>query len=83
MVNVTKLRARLLAGSRLTFAEVGRVLLDLGFIMKRQKGSHQQWVAKGKTFTLSLHGKEVPFYILDDLKKIVEEQHGEEKEIGE
>jgi len=44
--------------------------------MKRQKGSHEQWVKAGRTFTLACNDKEAPHYILDALKKLVEESNG-------
>lgn len=44
--------------------------------MKRQKGSHEQWVKSGRAFTLAVHGNEVPFYILDMLKKLAECSNG-------
>ena len=75
MSNLKKLIAKLKQGSRLNAQEVRTILGYLGYSLKRQKGSHEQWVNKGKTFTLACHGKETPFYILDALKKIIEEKN--------
>ena len=74
MATVKKLREKLLRGSRLSSQEVRKILQDLGYVLARQKGSHEQWIAGGRTFTLACHGKEVPHYILDALKKLVEEK---------
>ena len=68
-----KLRGKLLQGTRLTYRDVRAVLKYLGYKLARQKGSHEQWVKAGKTFTLACHSKEVPFYILDTIKKMVKE----------
>lgn len=53
--------------------------MDLGFTLKRQKGSHEQWVREGRSFTLASHDKDAPFYILDELIKVAEEIENETK----
>jgi len=68
-----KLKRKLQQGSRLSCAEVRSLLRHLGYELARQKGSHEQWVRGGRTFTLGCHGKEAPFYILDALRKLLEE----------
>ena len=73
MVSTDKLKTKLLKGSKLSMPEVRRVLSNLGFDLKRQRGSHEQWVKAGRTFTLPCHGKDAPHYILDALKKLLEE----------
>lgn len=73
MATLTKLKERLQRGSHLSCHEVRRVLQGLGYVLIRQKGSHEQWVKVGRTFTLPVHGKEAPFYILDALKTLLEE----------
>ena len=72
-----KLKSKLLRGSRLSCQEVRLLLKGLGYQMARQKGSHEQWVKEGRTFTLAVHGKDVPFYILDALRELVEESDEE------
>jgi len=71
-----KLIQRLMQGSRLSCYEVRKILAFLGYFLKRQKGSHEQWVKEGRTFTLACHGKEAPHYILDALKKLLEVKNG-------
>ena len=73
MASLTNLKLKLERGSRLSAQEVRALLRGLDYLLVRQKGSHEQWVRQGRTFTLPSHGKEVPFYILDALKKLVEE----------
>lgn len=63
-------------GTRLDCTEVRRLLKHLGFVRVRQKGSHEQWVRTGRTFTLACHGKDGAHYILDALRKLYEEHHG-------
>ena len=74
MAAAKKLREKLLGGSRLSCQEVRKILQDLGYALARQKGSHEQWVCQGRTFTLACHGKDAPHYILDALRKLVEER---------
>ncbi len=74
MVKVEKVVKNLKEGSRLSFREVRAILVSLGFELKRQRGSHEQWIKQGRAFTLPCHGKEVPFYILDELKNIWDQQ---------
>lgn len=74
MSRIKKLIAKLKQNSRLNAQEVRTILSYLGYNLQRQKGSHEQWLNEGKTFTLAAHGKETPFYILDALKKIIEEK---------
>jgi len=76
MAGPDKLKTKLLQGSRLSCQEVRKLLENFGYAMKRQKGSHEQWVKDGRTFTLACHGKDAPYYILDALKKIAEESNG-------
>jgi predicted RNA binding protein YcfA (HicA-like mRNA interferase family) len=68
-----KLREKLRRGSRLSCQEVRKLLSELGYQLARQKGSHEQWVRQGRTFTLASHGKDAPHYVLDALRKLVEE----------
>jgi predicted RNA binding protein YcfA (HicA-like mRNA interferase family) len=65
-----KLKSKLQQGTRLKASEVRALLTNSGYTLARQKGSHEQWTSGGSTFTLACHGKEVPHYILDALKKI-------------
>jgi predicted RNA binding protein YcfA (HicA-like mRNA interferase family) len=71
MTSKIKLRNKLHQGSKLTALEVRKILANSGYHLARQKGSHEQWVNNGATFTLACHGKDVPHYILDALKKII------------
>jgi len=74
MAAAKKLQEKLLRGSRLSCQEVRKILQHLGYGLARQKGSHEQWVSQGRTFTLACHGKDAPHYILDALRKLVEEK---------
>ena len=69
-----KLFNKLKLGGRLCCSECRKVLQELGFELKRQKGSHEQWVKGGKCFTLACHGKDAAFYIADMLKELIEEK---------
>ena len=72
MTAIAKLRERLKDGSSLSSVEIRKILESLGYRLVRQKGSHEQWVKDGQTFTLACHGKEAPHYIRDALRKLVE-----------
>lgn len=74
MAAYDKLIQKLFRGTRLSYQEVRKILKNLGYRLARQKGSHEQWVKEGRTFTLASHSKEVPFYILDALKKVIENE---------
>lgn len=67
-----KLKRRLLQGSRLSCQEVRKILEDLGYLIKRQKGSLEQWVKAGRTFTLACHGNDAPHYVLNAIKELLE-----------
>jgi len=71
-----KLKEKLRRDGRLSCQEVRKLLRDLGYELARQKGSHEQWVRQGRTFTLVCHGKDAPHYILDALQKLMEESNG-------
>jgi len=73
---IEKLQQKLIRGSRLNYSEVRLLLKHLGYVLARQKGSHEQWLKNGRTFTLACHGKDAPHYILDSLRKLYEEIHG-------
>ena len=77
MTTLKKLEAKLLRGSRLSCQEVRTLLKKLGYELARQKGSHEQWVKEGRSFTLASHEKEAPFYILDALQKLMEDDDEE------
>ena len=80
MGKIDKLKTKLQRGSRLSCQEVRALLGDVGYELVRQKGSHEQWVRQGKTFTLAAHGKDAPHYILDALRKLIEDNDGKGKE---
>ena len=61
---------------RFTGADNEHILRELGYELARQRGSHEQWLKDGRTFTLACHGKEAPHYILDALRKLLEESNG-------
>jgi predicted RNA binding protein YcfA (HicA-like mRNA interferase family) len=69
-----KLKEKLNQGSKLSYQDVRKVLKGLGYDLARQKGSHEQWVRGGRTFTLACHGKDAPHYILDELIKLIGEK---------
>jgi len=79
MSTIEKLKTRLAQGTRLTCAEVRILLRFLGYSLAQQRGSHEQWVRKGRTFALAAHGKDAPHYILDDLRNLMEADHGQSK----
>lgn len=79
VAKITKLIERLDSGSRLTYSEVRQILTSQRFVLRRQKGSHEQWVKDGRTFTLACHSKDVPNYILKALRQLLREQDHEEK----
>ncbi len=68
---------KLASGARLDARQLRSVLRQLGYQMARRRGSHEQWVRSGRTFTVACHGKEVPWYLLDALRKIAEESNDE------
>lgn len=70
-----KLKEKLRRGSRLSCQEVRKLLREIGYELARQRGSHEQWVRDGRTFTLACHGKDAPHYILDALRKLLEERN--------
>ncbi|HLB59383.1 MAG TPA: type II toxin-antitoxin system HicA family toxin [Bdellovibrionota bacterium] len=74
MATYDKLIRKLFQGTRLRYQEVKKILKHLGYRLARQKGSHEQWVKEGRTFTLVSSSKESPFYILDALKKVIENE---------
>ena len=78
MGSVEKLKIKLLRGSRLSCQEVRALLKALDYELARQKGSHEQWVRQGRTFTLAAHGKDAPHYILDALRALIEADHAQE-----
>jgi predicted RNA binding protein YcfA (HicA-like mRNA interferase family) len=73
MSSSDKLKVRLLQGSHLSCREIRLLLTELGYCLARQTGSHEQCLKGGRTFTLASHSKEAPFYILDALRKLMEE----------
>ena len=73
MTATEKLKEKLRRGGRLSCQEVRKLLRELGFALARQKGSHEQWIRAGRTFTLACHGKDAPHYILDALRRLLEE----------
>ena len=75
MGTIEKLLLKLNRGSRLDANEVRRLLKHLGYELARQKGSHEQWVRRGSTFTLACHGRDVPHYILDALRRLHEDHN--------
>ena len=59
-----KLLQKLHRGSRLSSQEVRKLLKILDYVLVRPKGSH---------------GKEVPHYILDALRNLVEQAYGKQE----
>ena len=78
MGGTEKLKTKLLRGSRLSCPEVRTLLKALGYKLARQRGSHEQWVRQGRTFTLAAHGKDAPHYIMDALRALIEAGHAQE-----
>ena len=66
------LTGKLMSGSRLNARELRSLLRQLGYRLARQRGSHEQWVKSGRTFTIATHGKDVPWYLIDSLRKLIE-----------
>lgn len=48
--------------------ELDTLLSRLGFIKRSGKGSHERWHREGHAFTVATHNKEVPKYILRQIR---------------
>lgn len=80
MNKAAKLKVKLLAGRgyhNFSFAELGTLLVGLGFTLDRQEGSHQVWqhqAVKKSVNVQSVHGKAKP-YQLRQIRDIVREHN--------
>jgi predicted RNA binding protein YcfA (HicA-like mRNA interferase family) len=62
---------KLFSHSKISLKESRFILIFCGYHLVRTKGSHEQWIKEGQTFTLPCHGKSVPHTIIDLLRKMV------------
>ena len=53
--------------------ELRTLLGQLGWILARQKGSHEQWLKNGKVITLATHSKDLKPYQIKQVLKALEE----------
>ena len=67
-----KLLAKLKNGT-ISAQELRTLLGQLGWILARQKGSHEQWLKNGKVVTLATHSKDLKPYQIKQVSKALEE----------
>jgi predicted RNA binding protein YcfA (HicA-like mRNA interferase family) len=72
MSKTEKLLAKLNNGT-ITVQELRTLLGQLGWILARQKGSHEQWLKNGKVITLATHSKNLKPYQIKQVLKALEE----------
>lgn len=72
MSKADKLLAKLKNGS-ISAQEMKTLLGQLGWVLARQKGSHEQWLKNGKVITLATHSKDLKPYQIKQVLKVVEE----------
>ncbi len=72
MSKADKLLAKLKNGS-ISAQEMRNLLGQLGWVLARQKGSHEQWLKNGKVITLATHSKDLKPYQIKQVLKAVEE----------
>ena len=72
MSKADKLLTKLRNGS-ISAKELRTLLGQLGWILARQKGSHEQWLKNDKLITLATHSKEVKPYQMKQVLKALEE----------
>lgn len=67
-----KLLAKLKNGT-ISAQEIRTLLGHLGWVLARQKGSHEQWLKNGKVITLATHSKDLKPYQIKQVSKALEE----------
>ena len=72
MSKTEKLLAKLKNGT-ISATELRTLLGHLGWILARQKGSHEQWLKNGKVMTLATHSKDLKPYQIKQALKALEE----------
>lgn len=72
MSKADKLLAKLRNGT-ISAQEVRTLLGQLGWVLARQKGSHEQWLKNGRVLTLATHSKELKPYQIKQVLKAMEE----------
>lgn len=72
MSKTDKLLAKLQNGT-ISAHELRTLLGHLGWVLARQKGSHEQWLKNGKVITLATHSKDLKPYQIKQVPKALEE----------
>ncbi len=72
MSKTDKLLEKLKNGT-ISAQELRTLLGKLGWILARQKGSHEQWLKNGKVITLATHSKDLKPYQIKQVSKALEE----------
>ncbi len=72
MGKTEKLLAKLKNGT-ISAQEIRTLLGQLGWILARKKGSHEQWLKNGKVLTLATHSKDLKPYQIKQVSKALEE----------
>jgi predicted RNA binding protein YcfA (HicA-like mRNA interferase family) len=62
-----------LQNSTISAAEARTLLKKLGWALRNTEGSHEQWVRNEKRITIASHGKELKPYIMNQIKKALED----------
>jgi len=73
MSKTEKLLTKLKNGS-ISASELRTLLGKLGWELRNQVGSHEQWVCDDKRFTIATHGKDLPPYQVKMIRKILEDK---------
>lgn len=72
MSKTEKLISKLRNGS-ISANELRTLLGQLGWVLARQKGSHEQWLKNDKLITLATHSKDLKPYQIKQVLKALEE----------
>ena len=74
MTKKEKLVEEVKSGRRISSKEAQKILQMAGFLEKGTKGDHQSWSNGKRTIAILLNKKELPDYLIDKLKEILEEE---------
>jgi predicted RNA binding protein YcfA (HicA-like mRNA interferase family) len=69
-----KLAGQVKKGKQISPEDAQTLLKQLGYEIKGTKGSHQTWSNGKNKITILLNKKELPFYLIDQMKQILEEE---------
>jgi predicted RNA binding protein YcfA (HicA-like mRNA interferase family) len=72
MSKTDKLLAKL-KNRTISAQELRTLLGQLGWVLARQKGSHEQWLKNGQVITLATHSKDLKPYQIKQVSKALEE----------